>query len=196
MKGQFFIIAAIIIIVAFILLRNSLSIFDTLSEKRFVESSLVNKQAKNILSEYEYLSGVASLQSNVNRSAIDYLYNFSTFLRNERSIEILYVFVYMNDSNDRYSVTVGNFLNDNINITVNASTSSPGQVSFLLNDKKNTTSHFSATISGTINITLTQKRIDTITTERFTIDSRKNMTASFFDLTLIENTEIRVKSVY
>ena len=191
MKGQF-----IIIIVAFILLRNSLSIFDTLSEKRFVESSLVNKQAKNILSEYEYLSGVASLQSNVNRSAIDYLYNFSTFLRNERSIEILYVFVYMNDSNDRYSVTVGNFLNDNINITVNASTSSPGQVSFLINDKKNTTSHFSATISGTINITLTQKRIDTITTERFTIDSRKNMTASFFDLTLIENTEIRVKSVY
>src|SRR3989344_4978042 len=196
MKGQFFIIAAVIILIGFILLRNSLGIFDTLAERRIVESSMMNKQAINIMNEYKYLAGTASLQNDVNRSAIDYLYNFSSYLRDDRNVEILYVFVYMNDSADTYSVTVGNFLNDNINVTISASDSTPSQANVFLNDRKNTTARFSASVNNTINITLSYKRIDATTTERFTVDSRKNMTVGFFDIALIENTKIRVKDVY
>ena len=196
MKGQFFIIAAVIILIGFILLKNSLGIFDTLVEKRIVESSLMNKQAVNIANEYKYLAGVASLQNDVNRSAIDYLYNFSSFLRDDRDVEILYVFVYVNDSANTYSVTVGNFINDNINASINVTASAPQSVNFTLNDKKNVTYNFAVSSEGIININLTYRRIDTSVTERLSIDSRKNMTSFFIDLTLVENNKIRVKDVY
>ena len=196
MKGQFFIIAAVIILIGFILLRNSLGIFDTLAERRIVESSLMNKQAINIVNEYKYLAGTASLQNQVNRSAIDYFYNFSSYLRDERNVEILYVFAYMNDSANTYSVTIGNFINDNINASINVTTSTPQSVNFTLNDKRNTTYNFAVSSEGIININLAYQRIDTTITERLSIDSRKNMTSSFFDITLIENNKIRVKDVY
>jgi|SRR3989344_1004340 len=196
MKGQFFIIAAVIILIGFILLRNSLGIFDTLAERRIVESSMMNKQAINIMNEYKYLAGTASLQNDVNRSAIDYLYNFSSYLRDDRNVEILYVFVYMNDSANTYSVTLGNFLNDNINASINVTASTPQSVNFTLNNKKNATYNFAVSSDGIISINLTYRRIDTLVTERLSIDSRKNMTSSFFDITLIENNKIRIKDVY
>ena len=196
MKGQFFIIAAVIILIGFILLRNSLGIFDTLAERRIVESSMMNKQAINIMNEYKYLAGTASLQNDVNKNAIDYLYNFSSYLRDDRNVEILYVFVYMNDSANTYSVTLGNFLNDNINASINVTASTPQSVNFTLNNKKNATYNFAVSSDGIISINLTYRRIDTLVTERLSIDSRKNMTSSFFDITLIENNKIRIKDVY
>lgn len=196
MKGQFFIIAAVIILIGFILLKNSLGIFDTLVERRIVESSMMNKQAVNILNEYKYLSGVASLQNNVNGSAIEYLSNFSSFMRDDRDVEILYVFVYMNDSANTYSITLGNFLNDNINASINVTTSTPQSVNFTLNDKRNTTYNFAVSSDGILDVNLTYRRIDTLVTEKLSVDSRKNMTSFFIDLTLIENNKIRVKDVY
>ena len=196
MKGQFFIIAAVIILIGFILLRNSLGIFDTLVERRIVESSMLNKQAINIMNEYKYLAGTASLQGSVNRSGVEFLYNFSSYLRDERKVEILYVFVYMNDSANTYSVTLGNFLNDNINASINVTTSTPQSINFSLNDKRNSTYNFAVSTDGIININLTYRRIDTSVTERLSVDSRKNMTSFFIDLTLVENNKIRVKDVY
>jgi hypothetical protein len=196
MKGQFFIIAAVIMILTLILLKNSFGIFDTLSEKRFVESSSENKQLKNILSEYRYILGIASLQSSPNVSAANYMSNFSSFLRNDRNIEILYAVAYIDDSTNTYTVTVGNYVGDRLNVTLNVTGSTPVSVNFTVNDRQNVTMNFSASVNNVINITMIHRRIDTLTTERFSIDSRRNMTMGFFDITLTDDTKIRIKDIY
>jgi len=201
-KGQMFVIAGIIILIGFFLLRGVFSIYSTIEEKRFQETMILDKQLKNIYHEYEKTLAVSRIQTNPNNTAITNLYDFSNYLRNEEDIEILYVFVYVN--NTAYSVTVGNFLNDRINVTVNGTTSTPASAAIgVMDDKTNATRNFAADItSGTVNITVTYQLRNENITERFPVrigltTQERSMMQGFFDIKLKSKDDfIRIKNTY
>ncbi len=201
-KGQMFAIAGIIILIGFFLLRGTFSIYSTIEEKRFQETMIIDKQLKNIYHEYERILSVSRVQTNPNNTAITNLYEFSNFLRGEEDIEILYVFVYVN--NTIYSVTTGNFLNDRINVTVNATTSTPASASIgVLEDKTNQTRNFAADItSGAVNITVIYKMQNEEVTEKFPIrvgltTQERSMLQGFFDIKFKSKDDfIRIKNTF
>ena len=81
-KGQMFMIGAIFIVVGFVLLKGLLSLPILAQEKNFQDTSYLDRSLKNIRSEYQYASSIASMQGNANASAV-YLYNISTYMRSE-----------------------------------------------------------------------------------------------------------------
>ena len=185
-KGQIFLAGAVILLVGLIVLRNLLGVYGTVEEKRYQESLLYDDQLMNIKNEYQYIVGISTLQSNVNESAVNYLSNFSNYLRNEISdFRVLYLFVFVNGSNQKYSITLGNFLNDKINATVNASDSTPSNISIgFMNDKSNSTNEFQSNVNGTVNITLGYQIKNLTITEMIPITSNKNITYGLFDVAL------------
>lgn len=185
-KGQIFLAGAVILLVGLIVLRNLLGVYGTVEEKRYQESLLYDDQLMNIKNEYQYIVGISTLQSNVNESAVNYLSNFSNYLRNEISdFRVLYLFVFVNGSNQKYSITLGNFLNDKINATVSASDSTPSNISIgSMNDKSNSTNEFQSNVNGTVNITLGYQIKNLTITEMIPITSNKNITYGLFDVAL------------
>ncbi|MBI5347019.1 MAG: hypothetical protein HZB66_00215 [Candidatus Aenigmarchaeota archaeon] len=183
MKGQVFLIGAIIILIAIVLLKNLYSIYDTLEEKRWVESGDIEKKIKNIIREYGYSAGIATVQKSVNA---EYLNELSVFLGNDTDIESLYIFAYANGT--RYDVTVGNFLGERINATVNATNSTPASYAFgVLEDKTNLTASFVSGINGSITLTLSYTAENKIVNENIILAIANNSMVSFFDVKLKEN---------
>jgi hypothetical protein len=197
-KGQMFIIAAIIILVGLVEIRGLLGLYATFEEKRSEETFVLDKQVKNMRSEFAYTLGIATLQSDANLSGIRFLYNFSNFTAADAGAKLLYAFVFANSSTQRFGVTVGNFLKDTINITINATNSTPAGYSFAVNDKINASREFQSNINGTVNITLTYSYQNENITERFPIIASAQRFASVFvDATLeISGEFIRSKEFY
>jgi len=181
-KGQLFIVGAIIILIGFIMLHNLFA--SSIEEKRFLESSLLDSYSGNIVNEYRNIVGLSSMQSN--KSGIDYLSNFSFFIRDDTESRILYVFVFLNSST--YSVTVGNFLNDKINVTISATDSTPNSYSIgVLDDKTNQTREFTADINGTIELTLTYNKMGNEFNETIPVKAGNNFVQGFFDISVEED---------
>lgn len=195
-SGQMFVIAAIIILVGLIMLKNLLAVYSTMEEKRSVESDMLDKQLKNIRGEFRYIAGIASLQADANASGIAYLSNFSGFLRSDADIRILYLFAFANGTSQKYSITIGNYLKDNINATVNVTGStSAGYYFGTINDETNITTAFQST-AGTVNITLAYSYRNQNITERLPLSVSGNSVAGFFDITLEDGMTVRSKDVY
>ncbi len=120
-KGQMFLIGSIMVLIGLIMLKNLLAVYTTVEETRFQETNIIDKQLSNVVNEYENIIGLASLNGYDN--GVSYLSNFSGFLRNDIDSEILYSFVFANGTTQRYNVTIGNYLGDKINLTVNVTDS-------------------------------------------------------------------------
>ena len=118
-KGQMFIIAAIIVSISLILLKEYFGVFSIIEEKRHQNAESLSEKTANIQVEYMNIVNVAVENSDVNASAVGQLYNFSQYLRQEESIEILYMFVYVNKSRNEMQVSLGNFLGDTIDVLLN-----------------------------------------------------------------------------
>jgi len=194
-KGQMFIAAAIVMIVGLFVMKNLFSLYTTVEEKRYQETLLVGKHMDNIKREYEQIIRTAAMQNDVNGSGMLYLSNFSNYLGGEMNdFKVLYVFVCVNHSSQKYSVTVGNFLKDKINVTVNVTDSTPSSANAEINDKRNTTWEFQGNLVGA-NITLVYDYQNSRTVERFPIYTNKNLTSGFFDI-ILENDVFLRKKVY
>ncbi len=193
MKGQVFLIGAIIIVIAIVLLKNLYGIYETMEEKMRIESLTLDSKLKNIVNEYNYAAGIASVQESVDPL---HLSSFSSFLRNETGIEALYVFAYANGTS--YSVTTGNFLGNKINITLNASDSSPAQsLVGVINDKTNSTKGFVSSINGTVTISVNYKIGSEEISERVALPIANNSLAAFIDVRLsASEMTIRSKSLF
>lgn len=199
-KGQMFIVSAVIIIFSLVSLSNLLGIYKSVEEARVQESLILDRQLKNIKGEYEAIAAAARLSDNVNGSAIRYLANFSELLRSTAGIEILYSFVYFNGTSKNYSVTVGNYLRDSINATINVSNSiTNGAVVGVVDDRKNSTRTFESSISsGTINVNITYviRNENVIEAVPVTVSAR-NYVSLFYDIKLVEGQDfVRIKDVY
>jgi len=197
-SGQMFIIASILIVTALLALKNLLGVYSTFEEKRFEETLDLDSQLKNIKNEFGYILGIAALQNDVNGSGIRFFYNFSNFIANDIDARILYVFVFVNSSNQAFGVTTGNLLREAINVTINATNSTPTGYTFIMNSSFNTSREFQSSINGTINITLTYSRQNSNITERFPIlVSTIRSAAIFVDARVHgENAFVRAKEIY
>ncbi len=183
MKGQLLIIAAILLVVGIISFKMLLGNTQELSVQ---ESNFLDKQLNNVMAEYKYIMGTAKS----NATGISSLANFSNYLRNEHDVRMLYIFVWSNNS--VYSVTIGNFLKDKINVTLNATDSAPSSAVSLLQDKLNRTFDF-ASAAQNVNITLSyrmQGSNTTQTVEKFKADA--NSTSGFIDI-IFENSDMMVR---
>ena len=198
MKGQMFIIAAVFMIVGMVLIKNMLN-FDVIDEqKNFIESQNTDKQMENILNEYKYAANIALVQPQKNVSGLNYMSNLSLFLKKDiKYFSSLYMFAYANTTTGKISVAVGNFLSGDVNITLNATDSSPLGYSFLLSDTQSTAKEFTynggtSEVNITINYTI-QSQSDV---EMISIIV-KNYTASYFDIRLYDkNIQLRAKESY
>ena len=196
-KGQMFIVAAIFMIVGVILLRNLLSLPAITQEKTFQDVSYLDKNMKNIKNEFAYTTGVASVQPLPNYTGANYLTNFSDYIRTQFDSRLFYVFVFSNGTNQNVSITVGNYLQNNLSGILNVTNSTPGGRTFNLNDKNFITLEFNSS-AAIINLTLNYTVQNTETVERLYFNSStRNYVLGFFDIT-IKNTGffVRSKSTY
>lgn len=197
LKGQMFMIAAIFMIVGFILLRNLLSIPVISQEKAFQDTSYLDRNLKNVRNEFSYLTGAASMQPAPNRTGVEYINNFSRFIRSEFDARILFVYVFSNGTSSNFSITIGDFMKDNISGVVNVTSATPAGRIFALNDTGNVTLEFNYT-AGWINLTLNYTFQNKEFVERLNFNaSTRNYAAGFFDVSLQERGFfVRSKSLY
>ncbi|MBI2173509.1 MAG: hypothetical protein HYT73_04890 [Candidatus Aenigmarchaeota archaeon] len=198
-KGQMFLIAMVFILIGFFTVRSIIDIYDVFEEKRTQDIKIEDLQLRNIMKEYGYAAGIATMQPDANRSAQDYLFNLSSFIRNTRDARILYAIAYANGSTGKYSVTVGNFLDENINGTVSGTNSVPASQQFIITDRKNVTYEFNFTANGTVelNITYTTGSIDTKELLNVTVQDPGLFIEILSDVTLGgSDIKLRSKEIY
>lgn len=198
-KGQMFLIAMVFVLISFLILRSILGVYDVFEEKRSQEIKTEDLEMRNIVKEYQYAAGIASMQPDINRSGQDYIFNLTSFVRNTRDAEILYVFAYANGSTGKYGVTVGNFLDDKINATVSGTNTAPASSQFILDDRKNQTLEFNFTANGTVelNLTYTMANNDRKEIMNITVQSPSLFVGLMIDLTLEgNNIRVRYKDLY
>ncbi|MBI2579540.1 MAG: hypothetical protein HYW27_01425 [Candidatus Aenigmarchaeota archaeon] len=198
-KGQMFLIAMIFVLISFLILRNVLDIYDVFEEKRAQEIKTEDLEMRNIVREYQHAAGIASMQADINRSGQDYIFNFSSFVRDTRGAKMLYLFAYANGSTGKYSVTLGNFLSDNVNATLSGTNTAPASSQFTLGDRRNQTLEFNFTANGTVELNLTyttanQDRKDLL---NLSVQSPSLFITLMTDITLEEkDISVRYKDIY
>lgn len=195
-KGQMFMIAAIFMVIGFVLLKGLLSLPILAQEKTFQDTSYLDRSLKNIMAEYGYAASVASMQGDANASAV-YLYNISTYMRSEFDSKIIYVFIFYNGTTGNFSATFGNFLQNNLSGTINFTSSTPTGRAFVLNDSTTTVLEFNAS-SAFVNVTLNYTMQNNQVVEKFYFNtSARNYLSAFFDISLQESGFfVRSKSTY
>ena len=194
-KGQMFVAAAVVIIVGLLLMKNLFSLYSTVEEKRHQESLLPGNRLDNIEKEYEYILGISAMQGG-RGNGVEYLSNFSNYLRDDTNdFEGLYVFVVTNSSSHTYSITVGNFLRDKINATINVTDSTPTMVGAEIGDRLNHTWEFQSSAMQ-VNITLIYDFQNSRMIEQFSVNTGKNVTFGFFDIMLQSDLFLRKQFQY
>jgi len=194
-KGQFFIIAAIVITVTLVMIRTLISSYSAAEITTHEETKILGRQLENIKGEYEYIVGTASMQNDVNSSLSQNLANFSSYIRDQLDSEILWVAIYFNSSNQNYSVIVGNFLQDNIEINLTISNSTSHTEAISLGDKSIGSRSFN--ITGDVNLTLSYTLKDESREDIISFTLSDNSTIGFFDISLLsDNLKVRTKDLY
>ncbi len=196
-KGQMFMVAAIFMIVGVVLLRNVLSLPAITQEKAFQDVSHLDRNMKNIKNEFAYITGMASTQPLPNYTGSNYLTNFSDYIRTQFDSKTFYVFVFSNGTNQNVSITVGNYLQNNVSGLINLTNSTPAGRIFDLNDKNFTTLEFNSSMS-VVNLRLNYTLQNRETVEQLYFNSStKNYVLGFFDITIQDmGFFVRSKSVY
>ena len=185
-KGQLFIAGSVIMLVGFIMLKNLF--VPSIEERVFLESNLLPRYLDNILNEYSNIAGLSSMQSA--EDGISHLSDFSFFIRDDIESRIFYVFVFANSSG-KYSVTVGNFLDEKINVTLSATGSSPQDFLVgVMEDKTSQTREFTA-ISDEIELTVSYKKGGHEYSETLPLSTANNFVQGFFDISLEDDMFIR-----
>jgi hypothetical protein len=177
MKGQFFFLGAVIIVIGLILLKSLHSFYFVIEENRHL--AIRDDKVWNIQREYVYAAGIGRM----NNVRDDYLFDLSQRFRNDTDIKVLYLLI---DSNDTgFSVSTGNFLRNSLNATLVANTSSSV---FSLQDKERRRDHFDNAVNITFSYTLANETFSEVV--NFTV----NATKLFYDIELFDDEyKIRVK---
>jgi len=116
-KGQMFIIAAIFMIVAIVMIKNSIGTSAIQEESRFQASNTADRTIENVRSEYSRIAALAQFSSQTG----GYLQDFSSEIRHDMDSRIFYVLVLTNGTTQDCNVTTGNYLGEGMNVSVNAS---------------------------------------------------------------------------
>jgi hypothetical protein len=128
-KGQMFLISGIVVVIVLILLKNNLSLFQFVENKRYLQSGLETLEIRNIEDETVKIVQMSypqkiNISSNIN--------NFTTFVKSSlktRTIDLDGVFVEtVYSGSTRLNVTVFNFLGmgmSSLSLSLNSSDEQP-----------------------------------------------------------------------
>lgn len=197
-KGQFFIIAAIIIVLSLIIIRGLLGIYSTAETNENEKSKIENMKLSNLKGEYEYIIGISSVKADPNYSMNLYLSNFSEYVRGNEKSKILWISIFVNGSNQKYYVVAGNYLQNGISINMTPTNTTPSFANLNLSDMATGSYTFSSLINGTVNFTITYSFEGSIIQDTFLFSvSNTSSTAGFFDISLFnEGLKVRTKHLY
>jgi len=193
-SGQMFIISSIFVIAGLVIIFSTLSTPNISEEVRFRETQALDKTARNLAGEYKFAIGVASVQASPNTSAMEYLNNLSSFLRGEMDVEVFYAVIFVNGTTQNYTAAAGNYLDRSINVTLDATGSTPSTASAFLTDKNSTSFFFNTSTSGIVFVNLSYSG----TKESLAVNvSSRNFMIGLFDLTVKDaGSYIRIKDTY
>ncbi len=193
-----FILAAVLVVSGIVLVFNVIGVPAITEEKKFQDTRMLDKTAKNIMSEYMFTLGIATLYTKPNESASDFISNLSSYIRDDIDSSIFYSIVFVNGTNQAYSINLGNYIDSSTGVTVNATNSTPSSSTISMNDRTNPTLYFSSNINGTVNITIAYAKGSHQIVEIFPITvSSKNLLQGFFDITVKDRGfSINLKEIY
>jgi hypothetical protein len=195
-KGQIFIIASIFMLVGLVLMFNLLGTPQLSEEKKFQETRILNENARNLMNEYFVAAGLVTDGTNITATASQYFSQLSALVRNDFDSRVLYALVFVNGSTQRYHISIGNQMNDRINLTVNT-TNPTSESNFAIADRGTAYLELSG-LNGTTNMTLIYTLGNSRTTEKLSFNiTEKNYVQAFFDLSLRNNDFlVRIKDTY
>ncbi len=159
MKGQIFMLIAVITVLALILLRSEVGVYKTIEQTSYQTFSTITENYENIKAEYQKAAQIAlftNRSQNVMESLLNNFTNFTYNAYNQRNytLNTIYALTFINSTN--VSITVGNGLGKNItNFTVGQSLSKLTSTNLTLADKTSNTSVFTTSSLGqfTVNVT-------------------------------------------
>lgn len=154
MKGQFFLIAAILMVISLIMIKGLLGVYSSGETHANMNMNIDDKQLDNINGEYEYAAGMASLTSDPNQTLNQYFSNFSEYIRGEKDFRVLWVTVFVNGTNQKYYLNAGNYIQNKISLNISVTNSTPSGVLMEIPDMTTKSASFDSDINGTINISL------------------------------------------
>lgn len=190
MKGQLFLIGAVVIIVGLFLLKNLFSVHGFIEEVRYLETSNPGFEIDNVMREYQRVAGLCKVNNNYN-----YLSDFSMNLRNNSYLKSLYFVGVAN--NTGYIVISGNFIGYNINVTIDPEKPTLSATSFVLPDVSEQVSHFSYSNDEIFIINISYEINGKIENERFHLKTGSDNLGSFFQVTFRDdNLDVSKKQTY
>ncbi len=197
-KGQMFIIAMIFMIAVIVLVKNMASTLELTEDIRFQQAKVSEQNMKNYVNEFRKVAAASAAQDSANESGLLWLSDFSGRLYDYEGARILFIFITANSSTSKYSVAIGNYLGDDINISYNVTNSTPGGYSQVIGNMQTSAISHAAAISGALIFNATYNIGGIETSERFEFKSGpKNEVALFTDATAIsEDFSARGKDVY
>jgi len=172
MKGQFFVFAAIVLILTIISAKslmvsiNSIPILDVTSVDRMVEN--VGTEFKNILLFKDY------------DSFVDHVTDFSKKIRNDNDFKVLWILCKYNET---FNISVGNFLGEKIDGNLSLVGLSPSLVSFSLDSGSVSNYTFTKT-SDSVSITISYTFSGGNRKETIVLDASRPFIYGFFDVSL------------
>jgi hypothetical protein len=198
MKGQFFVIAAIVIAVSLVMVKGMLGVYSASEASANENTKIDDRQIENIERNYEQISGIALLQSDANMSLGRYMSNFSGYIRDSEDSKILWIAVFSNGTDQSYSVTAGNYLQNDVTLSIAATDSVPSGMEMFIPDKSFSSAKFISTINGTINVTISYTLSGNSIEDTFHFPvSAKDSSTVYLDISLISgNSAIRAKDAY
>lgn len=125
MKGQIFLVIAVLVILVLILTKTETSFLKTVEQQRFQLYSMLPENYENLKNEYERTVHISLSKNKSMETMVSNLNNFSNFSstafeRKNYTFQVFYSFAFVNSST--LNITVGNFLGKTIkNITINQS---------------------------------------------------------------------------
>lgn len=198
MKGQMFIMAAILVISGVVLVYSIIGLPSIAEEKKFQDSMLLDKTARNVMNEYIYAMGASTIYGEPNASAEVFLANLSAFVKSDTDSEMFYSVIFVNGTTSSISVNTGNFLDATTGVTISLTNSTPSSATLSLANGANGTLYFMRNINGTMNFSITYTKDSESVTETFPLTAgTSNLMQGFFDITLrSSNSKINLIETY
>lgn len=202
-KGQMFLIAAIIISVAIVMSRSMIDVYPTAEEKNFQDTETLVEMLENVEQEYRYSINTATRHENVTIVGPEYLRKLSSFIENDTQHEMdyqtIYLFAHLNASTREYNITIGNFLNDEIDatLTIKEAVTFTDHIGYLDSGEDITRGYeLSTGYNDKIIIILDYIFRHSTYSENVSLIATRNTNLLFYDIRLRQDSFVRAKDIY
>ncbi len=196
MKGQFFILAAVVMAVSLLMIKDMFDAYLTIQTTEHQSLLYTREVLDDILGEYDYIVETAACKNAIVDEAEAYLSDFTSKLAEENPITMLFFFSAFNSSSGHLNFSVGNFLGDvvSVNITITNGTTTVTKKSVIAD---RAVFNSDVTISGVANITLSYEFCGEERSDTLKLDLSATKLYLFIDLKMeYQDKTIRRKHVY